>query len=145
MKIINKKNASLFLTVNTMLWGSAYVWSKMVIKFLPPIFALLLCESGGLIFSIIVFHKSIRNITLKTIKLSFGINIFYILSNLFYMFALKYTTSSNVSFIMQLTVVMVPIIVVTVNRTRPEKRVIIGSAAALIGIILSAFRRHFLP
>ncbi len=136
MGMIKKNNATFFLFVNSFLWGSSYVWSKMLLGFLPRFSILFLCSLGGLIVSMLIFRQGLRMITIKTVLRSIGITSFSILSNTFFMIALQYTSSSNTAFIVQMSVIITPVLMAVWERRMPERKMIQGALIALIGLFL---------
>lgn len=136
MGFIKKSNAQLFLFLNAFLWGSSYVWSKMLLGYLPRFPILLICAMGGLLSTVVLFRKSIRSIGLHEIVPSVVISSFSILSNTFFMLALQYTGSSNTAFIVQTSVVITPVLMALFEKRALEGRIIISSVAALLGLFL---------
>lgn len=136
MSFIKKSNATLFLFVNAFLWGTSYVWSKMLLDYLPRFSILFLSSLGGLVCTMALFHKAIRRITLKEIYNGIFLSIFSILSNTCFMFALQYTSSSNTAFIVQTSVVIVPLIMALLERRMPQSKIVLSSIIAVLGIFM---------
>ena len=129
-------NAQLFLLINSVLWGSSYVWSKMLLSFLPGYSILLLCSTGGLITAMIIYFRSVKQISHKTAFKCILISIVSVVSNVFFMLALKYTSSSNTAFIVQMSVIITPVLVAFLNRKMPGKKIIISALTAVIGLFI---------
>lgn len=136
MDFVKKSNAKLFLFLNAFLWGSSYVWSKLLLGYLPRFTILLLCSIGGLVTTFIIFFPSIRRIKAREILPSLSVTAFSILSNTFFMLALQYTSSSNTAFIVQSTVVITPVIMAICDKRMPRGKVIISAMTALAGLFL---------
>jgi drug/metabolite transporter (DMT)-like permease len=136
MSLIKEKNASLFILLNAILWGSSYVWSKMLLGYLPYFSILFVFSLGGLILLTAVFFPSIRSIDRKTVAIGAVISTFSILSNTFCMLSLKYTSSSNAAFIVQMTVIITPLIMSVTEKKIPGIKVILSAVAALAGLML---------
>ena len=134
--LISKNNAKAFLFLNGILWGSSYVWSKMLLSYLPRFTILFLSSLGGLIAIIILYFRSLSQIKTETILPSIAISFFSIISNTFFILALQYTSSFNTAFIVQLSVIITPLIIAIYEKKLPEKGVIVGAIGALIGIFL---------
>lgn len=64
MNIIKQNNASAFMALNAALWGSSYIWSKLLLGHLPY-FALLFMFSIGGLLSILIIFKTGLNILIK--------------------------------------------------------------------------------
>jgi drug/metabolite transporter (DMT)-like permease len=136
MDIIKKNNASIFLFVNAILWGSSYVWSKMLLGYMPRFSILFLCSLGGLFTIEILFYSSIKKIKLQIILPCILISSFSIISNTFFMYALQYTSSSNTAFIVQMSVVITPLLMAIVDKKFPQGKTIAGAIVALSGLYL---------
>src|SRR5690554_4438204 len=98
MNIIKKSNAKYFLFINAGLWGSTYVWSKMLLEYLPHLWILFINSVGGTVLTSILFRPSVKQIQYRSIIKSSLISILSVISNIFFIFALQYTSSSNVAF-----------------------------------------------
>jgi len=136
MGFIKKSNAAFFLFVNAFLWGSSYVWSKMLLGYLPRFSILMLSSLGGLVATLLLFYPSVRTIRPGEAALSAGISIFSIISNTFFMFALQYTGSSNTAFIVQTSVIITPVLMALLDKKMPEGKIVLSSFGALAGIFL---------
>jgi drug/metabolite transporter (DMT)-like permease len=136
MDIIRKNNASFFLFLNAFLWGSSYVWSKMLLSFLPRFSILFICAFVGIISTLITFYPYIKAIKAKDIFFGLKISSISIVSNTFFMLALQYTSSSNTAFIVQLSVVITPMLMAISEKRIPSLRIIISAITALTGMFL---------
>ena len=136
MNIIKENNASVFMLLNAVLWGSSYIWSKLLLGSLPYFTILFAYFFGGLILLTAVFFKRIRKINIRTVAAGFGIGLLSVLSNIFCMLALSGTSSSNTAFIVQLSVVLTPLIMAAAERILPGKREIVSALTAVSGVLL---------
>jgi drug/metabolite transporter (DMT)-like permease len=136
MNIIKERNASAFLLINAILWGSSYIWSKMLLGYLPYFTILFAFSLGGLLSLSIIFFKRIRSINGKTIIIGATIGCFWILSNIFCMLALKGTSSSNTAFIVQLSVIITPLLMSVYKKKLPGCRVVFSAIIALAGLLV---------
>jgi len=134
--LISKNNAKAFLFLNGILWGSSYVWSKMLLSYLPRFTILFLSSLGGLITIVLLYFHSLNKIKAETILPSIAICSFSIISNTFFILALQYTSSFNTAFIVQLSVLITPLLTAINEKKLPEKEVITGAVGALAGIFL---------
>lgn len=136
MNIVRKNNATFFLFVNAFLWGSSYVWSKMLLGYLPRFSILFLCSLGGMISTTLIYGRFMKSIDRNTIFPSIIISLFSVASNTFCMFALQYTGSSNTAFIVQTSVIITPIIMALIHKKKPESRIMVSAVTALLGVFL---------
>lgn len=144
MNIIKERNASAFILINAVLWGTSYIWSKMLLGYLPYFTILFIFSVGGLAALTLLYFRRIRNISKRTVLVGMGIGLLSIVSNIFCMLALKSTSSSNTAFIVQLSVILTPLIMSALERKMPGGRTIISAFAALAGLLLlTCDFRHF--
>lgn len=136
MNIIKKNNAQLFLVLNAVFWGSSYVWSKMLLNYLPRFSILFICSLGGLISTFVFFYPSLKTIKKSSIIPSAAVSSFSIISNTFFMLALQYTSSSNTAFIVQTSVIITPVLMGLLERKMPQRRILISAFIALAGLFI---------
>lgn len=139
MNIIGKNNASWFLILNAILWGSSYIWSKILLDHLSRFTILFLYFFGGMLFLGLFYRNRIRLISRRTAVIGIGAGFLSIFSNIFCMLALGNTTGSNTAFIVQLSVVVTPLIMSAAERKLPQAGTVAGSLTALAGIMLLTF------
>lgn len=136
MNMIKANNASAFMVINAVLWGSSYIWSKMLLGYLPYFTILFIFSLGGLAALSILFFRRIRTIDRRTVLIGLSIGGLSILSNVFCMLALSTTTSSNTAFIVQMSVILTPLIMSAAERKSPGGRVIASALTAIAGLLL---------
>jgi len=136
MKIITKNNAQFFLLLNAIFWGSSYIWSKMLLNFLPAFSILFICAALGLAATFLFFRRQLGNFSRKIILISTLISFVSVISNTFCMLALKRTSGSNTAFIVQLSIVITPVIMAILEKKRPSLRTVLLALSALLGIYL---------
>lgn len=136
MKIITKTNAQIFLLLNALFWGSSYIWSKMLLSYLPPFFILFICAILGLAVTTLVFRKQLNKFNKKSIIISVLISLVSVVSNIFCMLALKRTSGSNTAFIVQLSIVITPIIMAVFDRKAPARKTVLLAMTAIVGIYM---------
>ena len=136
MGFIKKGNAQFYLLFNALLWGSSYVWSKMLLGYLPRFSILSVCSLGSLITTVIMFYPSLKTIKPGAILSSAAISILSILSNTFFMFSLQYTSSSNTAFIVQMSVILTPVIMAVIEKRMPDRKICIGAVTAMAGMFI---------
>lgn len=134
MSFIKKDNALIFLFINSLLWGSSYVWSKMLLSYIPRFTILFLCALGSLVATSALFPGKLKNMNFRTVGIVSAISVLSIISNTFFMLALQHTSSSNTAFIVQTSVILTPAITAVLNRKKPGTKTILSSIAALIGM-----------
>lgn len=136
MSFIKENNAAGFILLNALMWGSSYIWSKLLIGYLPYYTILFLYSFGGLLFLTVLFFRRLRKISKKTVLTGMAISIFSVLSNISCMMALGSTSSSNTAFIVQMSVVMTPMIMTFAEKKLPPLRSMISALTAVPGLLL---------
>ncbi len=136
MKIITRNNAQFFLLLNAIFWGSSYIWSKMLLNFLPAFSILFICAALGLAATFLLFRRQLGNFSKKIILVSTLISLVSVVSNTFCMLALKRTSGSNTAFIVQLSIVITPVIMAILEKKHPSLRTVLLALSALLGIYL---------
>ncbi len=136
MKIITKANAQFFLLLNALFWGSSYIWSKMLLKLLPPFFILFICSILGLLITFAFFKKHLTAFNKRNIAICILISLVSVASNTFCMLALTRTSSANTAFIVQLSIIITPIIMSMLDKKAPTPKIIISALLAMGGIYL---------
>jgi|GEM_PF-1090387 len=90
----------------------------------------------ALIVTVILFYPQLRSIKTGAIFSSAAVSIFSILSNTFFMLALQYTSSSNTAFIVQSSVVIIPVLMAVLEKKMPQKKILFCAFIALSGLFL---------
>ncbi len=139
MNIITKSNAQIFLILNAILWGSSYIWSKMLLGFLPQFSILFICAVLGLGSTVILFRKKLHGFNKKIVVTCVLISLASVISNTFCMLALKKTSGSNTAFIVQLCIVITPVIMALLERKAPSRKTILLAMTAMVGIYFITF------
>lgn len=139
MDIITKNNAQIFLLINAIFWGSSYIWSKMLLSFLPQFSILFVCAVLGLVSTAIIFRKKLKGFNRKIVVTCVLISLISVVSNTFCMLALKKTSGSNTAFIVQLSIVITPVIMAILNKKVPSGKTILLALGAMFGIYLITF------
>ncbi len=134
MNIINSKNAKIFLLLNSIFWGSSYIWAKMLLSFIPRFAVLFICSICAAIVTLVIFYKKLGRFSAKAVLISILVSLVSVLSNTFCMLALERTSGSNTAFIVQLSVVITPIIMAFFNRKLPPLKTFLLALLALVGI-----------
>ena len=136
MTLTPQKKANLLLLAVVFFWGMSYLFTKQGLLTLPPFTFLSLRFGLGFTVAALIFAKRLTKINKQTIfgGVILGFFLFLTLTGVY--FGLQYTTISNAGFLGSLTVIFVPILFSIVYRKLPEKKIILGSITATVGILL---------
>ncbi|MGO4183979.1 DMT family transporter [Paenibacillus sp. MCAF9] len=126
--------ADFLILMITLCWGSSYIFMKLGLNSIEEFNLIALRCGFAFLLSAALFHKSLRQTDLKTLKYAalLGLLLFGVFTGI--MFGLKTTTTSNAGFLISLTVIFVPLIYVTVFKKKLKLSLVIGVCLAIIGI-----------
>ncbi|MDR2943803.1 MAG: DMT family transporter [Methanosarcinales archaeon] len=136
MALTPMRKASFLLLLVVFVWGMSYLFTKRGLETLPPFTFLTFRFCLGFTAAGLLFMKHFSKINKKTLIGGAVLGFFLFLTLGCVYFGLRYTTISNAGFLGSLSVVFVPILSAIVYRKLPEKKILIGSTAAAIGIAL---------
>ncbi len=134
MTLTPMKKANLLLLLVVFFWGLSYLFTKNGLETLPPFTFLALRFGLGFAAAALIFLKHFLKINKETFLGGAILGFFLFLTLGCVYFGLQYTTISNAGFLGSLTVIFVPILSAIVYRKLPEKKILIGSVAATVGI-----------
>ncbi|WP_289136636.1 DMT family transporter [uncultured Brevibacillus sp.] len=128
-----QSKADLALLMCTLFWGSSYLFMQMGLKDLETYNLIGVRFGIAFLLAAAFFHRRLLSTNRKTI-----LHAFILGAILFGVFAtvtsgVKTTTASQAGFLVSLTVIFVPILSI-VLRNKPQKRVFVGAALAMVGI-----------
>ncbi|ACL69794.1 DMT family transporter [Halothermothrix orenii] len=139
-----KKNLEYFyvLFLIPFLWGSTFLFTKVCLRFFPPVFlGGLRYLTGGLIFAIILILKYGYSHTITTIKRNFagivlvgftGVTIAVLFQNL----GLMYTTASSAALLNSFEPVMVFFLSILILKEKATLNKILGLIIGFLGVII---------
>jgi len=130
------RKANLLLLAVVFVWGMSYLFTKKGLLTMEPFTFLALRFGIGFLIAALLFSKQVLKTNKKTFIGSAILGFFLFLTLGFVYFGLQYTTISNAGFLGSLTVIFVPILSALIYRKLPEKKILIASITALIGIAL---------
>lgn len=134
---MNKQlKANLFLLIITMFWGSSFIIMKNELSNISPFNLISLRFAIAFVISGAFFYKRLININFKTIKNSLILGFILFLVFAFMTLGINFTSASNAGFIMGLTVVMIPILMVLLFKQNLDKKLILSVFISIIGISL---------
>lgn len=141
---MKKRQLLLFLLIlGTAFWGISYSVTKMAIgNHSPNIFLFYRFFLAVIVLSI-VFWKYVKDINLEAVKTGFILAFPMFLGIQLQTVALKYTTASQCAFIAGLTVIIIPILKLTLYKTKTPLKIWIAALTALTGLFIIAITDKF--
>ena len=134
---LSKSTANLFLVFVTVLWGSTYIFNKMVVNAgmqSGTINAVrgAMCVIGG----IILFHRQLRQATRFDIKVGLIVGVVNFCGYYLRTLGLHYTTPAKSSFITVTYVILTPLVLWAFWHERPKFKIIFAIPLSLAGMAI---------
>lgn len=133
----------ILLIIGTAFWGISYSVTKMAIGDSSPNIFLFYRFLLAVIVLTLIFWKYVRNINLEAIKTGLILAIPMFLGIQLQTVGLRYTDASQCSFIAGLTVIIIPLLKLTVYRTNTPLRIWFAALTALTGLFIIAVQDKF--
>ncbi len=134
---MNKQlKADLLLVMMTFFWGASYVFTKIGLGEVSPMMLSVLRFGIGFFSLWFVFGKRLKRPDPATLKLSAIFGLLLAATFALQTFSLLYTSVSAASFLINLTVIFVPMLSVFITRQPPEKSAWLGAVIAMTGVVL---------
>ncbi len=135
MKIANLKEKLLLISVS-FVWGCSYPLSKMAFDYMGTLTMISLRFLIGSIVVAIYFHKKMKFVSKSTLKNGILLGLLLFSAIIFATYGVEYTTASNAGFLSCLYIIFIPSISFFLYKKKLNKKEIIGSLVALVGIFL---------
>jgi drug/metabolite transporter (DMT)-like permease len=126
--------ADLALTLCTLIWGATFVLVKDALADISVVVYIAVRFAIAAVLMAIIFWRSLRRLTLKTIWAGAQIGIAMFCGYIFQTAGLKFTTPAKAAFITGMCVVLVPLLLAAFGRRRLTVWIWAGAAAALAGL-----------
>jgi len=133
----------LLLILGTAFWGVSYSVTKMAIGHNSPNVFLFYRFFLAVIVLSIVFWKYVKKINVEAIRTGFILAVPMFLGIQLQTVALRYTTASQCAFIAGLTVIIIPILKLTLYKTKTPLKIWIAALTALTGLFIIAITDKF--
>lgn len=128
--------ARLSLTLITIIWGSTFPLSKIVLEQLPPFLYLFIRYGLATLIMLLIFGRTIRASWRSTWRLSLPIGLVLGLAYLGQTAGIDLTTASKAGFFTGLSVVLVPIFQALWLKEPPAKAHVLSALIATLGLAL---------
>ena len=130
----HKYNICMFIA--TIFFGMTYVLTKICLNYSTEFHIISLRFLIAFIVSLIFLYKKIFPIKIKEFIYSLILSIILFLVFITMTIGVKYTTATNASFLISLSVIFIPFFSWIFNKEKPKKSIFIVLIIALIGIML---------
>ena len=120
----------------TVIWGSTFPLSKIVLEEIPPLFYLGIRYTLTTLIMGVLFPKQLFQNLKPTFAKAFPLGIAIFFAYLTQTLGVNLTTASKAGFFTAFSVVLVPILLFFINRQKPPKSLMVGVVLALVGLAL---------
>jgi drug/metabolite transporter (DMT)-like permease len=136
LRFVNRKNAPICMVVLSSSWGMSYITTKTITNALSPWLSFVMIGATTITLFFLLLGRSLRGFNWRSAWPLIQLSVLSLLSNVSSVVGLSFTTSTNAAFIIQLSIVFVPLFTAIRLRRFPERRVILCVALALMGLAL---------
>lgn len=141
----NQKKADIALIWVTVFWGGSYVLMDYAMSALHPFSLCAIRFVIAFFISYAVFFKRMRQVSKSTLKYAFIIGVFLTSVYAFTSFGIKYTSLTNVGFIVALPVVFTPLLNYFFRKIKPDRKMMFVLLLATFGMALLTLNEKFVP
>ena len=127
---------NIYMFIATIFFGMTYVLTKICLNYSTEFHIISFRFLIAFIVSLIFLYKNIFPIKIKEFIYSLILSIILFLVFITMTIGVKYTTATNASFLISLSVIFIPFFSWIFNKEKPKKNIFIVLIIALIGIML---------
>ena len=127
---------NIYMFIATIFFGMTYVLTKICLNYSTEFHIISLRFLIAFIVSLIFLQKKIFPIKIKEFIYSLILSIILFLVFITMTIGVKYTTATNASFLISLSVIFIPFFSWIFNKEKPKKNIFVVLIIALIGIML---------
>ena len=127
---------NIYMFIATIFFGMTYVLTKICLNYSTEFHIISFRFLIAFIVSLIFLQKKIFPIKIKEFIYSLILSIMLFLVFITMTIGVKYTTATNASFLISLSVIFIPFFSWIFNKEKPKKNIFIVLIIALIGIML---------
>ena len=127
---------NIYMVIATIFFGMTYVLTKICLNYSTEFHIISFRFLIAFIVSLIFLQKKIFPIKIKEFIYSLILSIILFLVFITMTIGVKYTTATNASFLISLSVIFIPFFSWIFNKEKPKKNIFVVLIIALIGIML---------
>lgn len=127
---------NIYMFIATIFFGMTYVLTKICLNYSTELHIISFRFLIAFIISLIFLYKNIFPIKIKELLYSFILGMILFLVFIAMTIGVKYTTATNASFLISLSVIFIPFFSWIFNKEKTKKNIFVVIFIALIGIIL---------
>ena len=127
---------NIYMVIATIFFGMTYVLTKICLNYSTEFHIISFRFLIAFVISLIFLQRKIFPIKIKEILYSLILSVLLFMVFITMTIGVKYTTATNASFLISLSVIFIPFFSWIFNKEKPKKRIFIVLIIALIGIML---------
>ena len=127
---------NIYMVIATIFFGMTYVLTKICLNYSTELHIISFRFLIAFVISLIFLQKKIFPIKIKEILYSLILSVLLFMVFITMTIGVKYTTATNASFLISLSVIFIPFFSWIFNKEKPKKSIFIVLIIALIGIML---------
>lgn len=134
--ILQTKNATSALLITTLIWGASFVIVKVSVESIPPLTFIAARFVIALAILVVASQRELKENWRSHLLPSLLLGSFLVVGFAFQVWGLQRTSAANAGFITGLSVVLVGLLDVTVNKRFPAVYTLTGFISALAGLLI---------
>ena len=127
---------NIYMVIATIFFGMTYVLTKICLNYSTELHIISFRFLIAFVISLIFLQKKIFPIKIKEILYSLILSVLLFMVFITMTIGVKYTTATNASFLISLSIIFIPFFSWIFNKEKPKKSIFIVLIIALIGIML---------
>ena len=127
---------NIYMVIATIFFGMTYVLTKICLNYSTELHIISFRFLIAFVISLIFLQRKIFPIKIKEILYSLILSVLLFMVFITMTIGVKYTTATNASFLISLSVIFIPFFSWIFNKEKPKKSIFIILIIALIGIML---------
>ena len=127
---------NIYMFIATIFFGMTYVLTKICLNYSTELHIISFRFLIAFVISLIFLQRKIFPLKIKEILYSLILSVLLFMVFITMTIGVKYTTATNASFLISLSVIFIPFFSWIFNKEKPKKRIFIVLIIALIGIML---------
>ena len=127
---------NIYMVIATIFFGMTYVLTKICLNYSTELHIISFRFLIAFVISLIFLQRKIFPIKIKEILYSLILSVLLFMVFITMTIGVKYTTATNASFLISLSVIFIPFFSWIFNKEKPKKRIFIVLIIALMGIML---------
>ncbi len=127
---------NIYMFIATIFFGMTYVLTKICLNYSTELHIISFRFLIAFVISLIFLQRKIFPIKIREILYSLVLSVLLFMVFITMTIGVKYTTATNASFLISLSVIFIPFFSWVFNKEKPKKSIFIALIIALIGIML---------